>query len=180
MPLYLRDLRRLRAIFDACKLVLLDLGREYRDSVRTLKSVQGGDEGRLAGEKIIDLRVQHYLHRDLRLRRLTVGRSAAAPGRGRCSALLAGSSIDIPPMADFDHQNLRRGIIDRVNDAVGPDADAVELRRPRELFAPVGARLESERSDALDQPLPAPPLPHGLKLLGRARLDEDSIACHAA
>ena len=94
--------------------------------------------------------------------------------------MLGGLSIDILPVCDSDHEHDQLIVGDGIDNSIMTDADAISVTLPSELFAPSRSRffrqLENLRHDAL----PISLLVNGLDLLGRRRLDQDPITCHAA
>ena len=69
---------------------------------------------------------------------------------------------------------------DRVDDSILTDPDAVSVTLPRELFAPSRSRLFRQGENLRHDALPISLWVNGLDLLGRRRLDQDPITCHAA
>jgi hypothetical protein len=78
---------------------------------------------------------------------------------------------------DLDHASL---IIYRVDDAEGTLADPITLLVSGELLTAAWARSLCEALDAGDDADADGARFDGFELLGRGRLDEDAIACHAA
>ena len=106
------------------------------------------------------------------------GDGGAADGV-RCRAMLGGLKIDVSAVRDPDaEQPSRRRRLSRQldSDQFGPGSD----RLPGELFAPDRPSLLPQRANARHDALPVFLLVNGLNLLGRRRLDQDPIACHAA
>ena len=83
----------------------------------------------------------------------------------------------MPDPDDEDHQ-LR--VPDRVDDSIPARSHAVPIVVASELFATGRPWNIGQRTDAGDDALTILLLVNGLDLLGRGRLDQDPISCHAA
>lgn len=101
------------------------------------------------------------------------------PG-GLISVRQRASAIDLAAMADLDHFNDSRLVVDRVDDSIGALADTIPLVVSGELLAPGRARNLSEAVNARNDSNPDGARFDSRKLLRSGRLDEDAIACHVA
>jgi hypothetical protein len=90
------------------------------------------------------------------------------------------SAVHIAAMADLDDLDDPRCVVYRVDDSVGPLADAVPFLFSGELLAAGWARRLRETLDAGGDPDADPAWLHRFELLGGGGLDEDVITCHAA
>ena len=91
-----------------------------------------------------------------------------------------GSAINVLAMPDFDDEDDQLRVTDLVDDPIPADSDAVPIVLAGELFATGRPGIVGQRTDAGDDALTVLLLVNGLELLGRGRLDQDPITCHAA
>jgi hypothetical protein len=83
----------------------------------------------------------------------------------------------MPDPDDEDHQ-LR--VPDRVDDPIPAHSNAVPIVFASELLATGRSGIIGQQTDAVNDALTILLLVNGLDLLGRGRLDQDPISCHAA
>jgi hypothetical protein len=83
-------------------------------------------------------------------------------------------------MPDPDHDDDQFPVPDRVDDSIPADSYAIPIVHSSELLATRRPRIVGQRTDAGHDALTVLFGVNGLKLLGRGRLDENPIACHAA
>lgn len=83
-------------------------------------------------------------------------------------------------MRDPDDEDDQLVIGYRVDNPKSADADAVAIALPGKLLAPDGPRFMRQRENARNDALSVFLFVNGLNLLGRGRLDQDPITCHAA
>jgi len=83
-------------------------------------------------------------------------------------------------MTDPDHDDEQLPVPDRVDDSIPADSYAIPVALSGELLATRRPRIIGQRTDASHDALTVLLLVNGLDLLGRRRLDEDPITCHAA
>ena len=68
---------------------------------------------------------------------------------------------------------------DGVQHSISPHTDAITVALARKLLAPNWPWLVRKGANTRNDALPVFLLVNGLDLLGRGRLDQDPIACHA-
>ena len=112
-------------------------------------------------------------------RQRRAGRAQRAT-RVRCTRVLGGLSIDVLAVRDSNDEHHQLVIGNGVNDSILTDPDAVSIGLSRELFAPCRPRFLRQREYLRHDALPISLLVNGLDLLGRRRLDQYPITCHAA
>ncbi len=83
-------------------------------------------------------------------------------------------------MSHPDDEDEQFRVADGVNDAIAAGPDTVPTLLTGELLATRRPRVIHQRMDAGHDALPILPLINGLDFLGRGRLDEDPISCHAS
>ena len=93
--------------------------------------------------------------------------------------VLGGLSVDVLAVRDSYDKNEQFIVCDGVQHSVSPHTDAITVARSSKLLAPNWPRLTREGANTRDDALPVFLLVNGLDLLGRGRLDQDAIACHA-
>jgi hypothetical protein len=98
----------------------------------------------------------------------------------RRSAMLGGLAIDVFAVRDPDDEHHQVVVGDRVDNSISTDSDSVAVILAGQLFAPDRPRLIPQRANARHDALPVFLFVNGLDLLGRGRLNQDPIACHAA
>ena len=86
-------------------------------------------------------------------------------------------SVNVPSVANLDHNNYAGIILNLVNDAVGTLPNSVALLI-REFLASVGARVHSKRLDAI-QDSPNILLWNGVEVSRDGPLEQKTISCHA-
>jgi hypothetical protein len=93
--------------------------------------------------------------------------------------VLGGLSVDVLAVRNLHDENEQFVVGDGVQNSVPPHTDAVTVALPRKLLAPDWPRIVRERENTRNDALPVLLLVNGLDLLGRGRLDQNPIACHA-
>lgn len=103
-----------------------------------------------------------------------------AAARVRCSALFGGSPIDFSAVPDPDDDNLKLRIADGVNDAIAAGANPIPVLQTSQFLVAWRSGVFGQRQDLCNDAFPILLLVNSLDLLGRRRLDKDSISCHDA
>ena len=93
--------------------------------------------------------------------------------------VLGSLSVDVLAVRNSHDENEQFAVGDGVQNSVSPDTDAVTVALSSKLLAPNWPRLVREPENARNDALPILLLVNGLDLLGRGRLDQNPIACHA-
>jgi hypothetical protein len=83
-------------------------------------------------------------------------------------------------MPDPDHDDEQLPVPDGVDDSIPAHSDTIPSVLSSELLTTRRPRIIGQRTDADHDALTVLFGVNGLNLLGRGRLDEDPIACHAA
>ena len=83
-------------------------------------------------------------------------------------------------MSNPDHHHEQLPVSDGVDDSIPAHSYPIPIVLSGKLLAPRWPRTMGQRMDGSHDALAVLLLINGLDLLGRRRLDEDSIACHAA
>ena len=112
--------------------------------------------------------------------RISGERRVEGDERVRCMRVLGGLAVDVLAVCDPYDENEKFIVCDGVQNSVPPHTDAITVARSSKLLAPNWPRLVREGENARNDALPVFLLVNGLDLLGRGRLDQDPIACHAA
>ena len=94
--------------------------------------------------------------------------------------MLGGLSIDVLPVRNSDDENQQFVIGHRVDNSKPADPDAVPVAAPCKLVASRRTGFVGQGTNPRDDALSVSLLVNGLDLLGRGRLDENLITCHAA
>ena len=93
--------------------------------------------------------------------------------------MLGGLPIGFFTICDSYDEHVKLGISDRVDNPISANANSIAIALPRQLLAPDWAWLPGQRQNTRHDALPVLLLVNGLDLLGRGRLDQDPITCHA-
>ena len=83
-------------------------------------------------------------------------------------------------MANRDHVDLSRHIVNRIEDPVRADPHAMHVVRASEPLASGAPWLEPERADSRHESGTVAALTNCFEFLRSTWLDEDPIACHVA
>ena len=79
-----------------------------------------------------------------------------------------------------DHDDNQFPVPDQVEDAIPAHSYAIPIALSGKLLATRRARIIGQRTDPGHDALTVPLWVNGLDLLGRGRLDQNPITCHAA
>jgi hypothetical protein len=94
--------------------------------------------------------------------------------------MFGGLSVDVLAEADPDNNNDQLVVSDRVDDSISAHPKTIPILHSSKLLATRRPRVSGQRMNTGHDALTVLLLTKGLDLLGRGRLDQNPITCHAA